>query len=145
LLLHPEGAAKFWKQADLDAVYHYNQSRYVTITTLIIIVAVLKAIMFYVIIKVFLGRKFNLSKPFTDAAKRFVLSLGYLSLGIGFFSLWGANLADGLSQEGVPVPDLRRLKLAGADVWLFMGVVLLTVAFIFKKGVEIQNENDLTV
>ena len=33
----------------------------------------------------------------------------------------------------------------GADVWLFMGVILIIFAMIFKKGIEIQSENDLTV
>jgi len=37
------------------------------------------------------------------------------------------------------------MRLAGADVWLFMGIVLLIIAFIFKKGIEIQSENDLTI
>jgi hypothetical protein len=35
--------------------------------------------------------------------------------------------------------------LGGADVWLFMGVALLVIGRVFKKGIEIQNEIDLTV
>lgn len=41
------------------------------------------------------------------------------------------------------MPDLHYLRLGGADVWLFMGITLLVIAQIFKKGIEIQN--DLTV
>jgi len=145
LMSTPEGAAKFWKEVDLDAVYRYSQSHYVTLTVLMIIAAVLKALMFYFIIKIFYHRKLNLSKPFNEATKRFVLNLGYLSLGIGFFSFWGSKVAEGLAQKGVNIPDLRYLRLAGADVWLFMGIVLFIIAFIFKKGIEIQNENDLTI
>jgi len=145
LTLTPDDAAKFWKQPDLGPVYQYDQSRYVTLATLIIIVVVLKAIMFYVIIRMFHSKKFNLSMPFNITTNRFLLHLGYLSLGIGFFSLWGAKVADRLTQQGVDIPDLRVLKLAGSDVWLFMGVILFVIAFIFKKGIEIQKENELTV
>jgi hypothetical protein len=37
------------------------------------------------------------------------------------------------------------LHLGGADVWLFMGVILYIIAQIFKRGIEIQAENELTV
>ena len=43
------------------------------------------------------------------------------------------------------LPSLQQLKFEGGDVWLFMGVILLIFAMIFKKGIEIQSENDLTV
>jgi hypothetical protein len=145
LMLEPAQAAKFWRQVDLNAVYNFNESRFVTLTALIIITTMLKATMFYVIIQFFYKKSFNLSKPFSETTKRFVLNLGYLSLGIGLFSSWGTGFVEQLVKEGVSIPDLRFLRLAGADVWWFMGIVLLVIAFIFKKGIELQNENELTV
>ena len=43
------------------------------------------------------------------------------------------------------IPVLQDLKLGGADVWLLMGFVILVFAIIFKKGIDLQSENDLTV
>lgn len=43
------------------------------------------------------------------------------------------------------MPDVQYLGLGGADVWLFMGVSLFVIAQIFKRGIEIQSENELTV
>jgi len=43
------------------------------------------------------------------------------------------------------MPDTQHLHLGGADVWLFMGVILFVIAQIFKRGIEIQRENELTV
>ena len=145
LMLEPPQAAKFWRQVDLNAVYNFNESRFVTLTALIIITTILKATMFYMIIQFFYKKKFNLSKPFSETTKRFVLTLGYLSLGIGLFSSWGTGVVEGLVKERVSIPDLRFMRLAGADVWWFMGIVLLVIAFIFKKGIDLQNENELTV
>ena len=145
LMLSPEGAVNFWKEVDLTAVYHYNQSHFVRLASLMIIATVLKALMFYFIVKIFHTKELNLSKPFNEVVKRFVLIIAYLALGIGIFSFWGIKFAGQLANQGVKLPDILQLRFAGADVWLFMGVTLLVIAFIFKKGVEIQNENDLTV
>jgi len=145
LLLNPVGASKFWTEVNLSELYNYNQSRYVTMISLMIIVALMRALMFYLIVKIFYDKKLNLAQPFNEAVKRFILNLAYLALGIGLFSFWGAKFAAGLVAQGVKMPELHYLRLGGADVWLFMGVTLLVIALIFKKGIEIQNENDLTV
>ena len=41
--------------------------------------------------------------------------------------------------------DLYNIKFEGGDVWIFMATILLIFALIFKKGIELQSENDLTV
>ena len=95
--------------------------------------------------KVFYDRKVDISKPFNDVAAKFIQKLAYLSIGIGIFSIWGTKLVNNLVIEGVKIPAIQYLRIDGADVWLFMGVILLVLARVFKKGIEIQNENDLTV
>lgn len=145
LTLSAEGAAKFWRLADLSALYKHNETHFITLSSLVVIVAVLKALLFYVIVMFFYNKQFNLSKPFNDTTRRLLLNLTYLTLGIGIFSLWGANFSDKLVAEGVQIPDLRNMKLGGADVWLFMSMVLAVLASIFKKGIEMQRENELTV
>jgi hypothetical protein len=145
LILSPEDAAKTWREVDLLELYNINQSHFVTVSSLMSIVAVLKAIMFYIIVKAFHSKKFSLSQPFNEPVKRFILILAYLAFGIGFFSSWGTGYVDGLVAQGIKMPGIQHLKLAGADVWLFMGVTLLVIAQVFKKGIELQHENDLTV
>jgi len=145
LLLTPEGAKRFWTQADLSELYHHNLSYYITLTSLMCIAAILKAIMFYFIVRIFYDKKINLSKPFNESIRKFLLTITYLAMGIGFFSLWGTQNVKMILGEGIQIPDLQNLRLDGADVWLFMGVILLVIAQVFKKGIEIQNENELTV
>jgi hypothetical protein len=77
--------------------------------------------------------------------RRFIVNIAWLALGIGLFSFWGAEYTESFVAQGVNMPDLQYLRLGGADVWLFMGVVLLVIGQVFKKGIEIQNEIDLTV
>src|SRR5512133_1889820 len=50
LFYNPFGTGKLWDVMNLAELYNYNQSWYVTIVSLIIITAVLKALMFYLIV-----------------------------------------------------------------------------------------------
>ena len=144
LVLNPNGAANFW-EADFSAVHQYDRGHFAAIALVMIIVAVLKAIMFYLIVKLFVDKKLNIYQPFSPELRRFILNLSYLAIGIGFFSAFGARYADRLSKQEVQMPDLQSLHMAGADVWLFMGVILIVIAQIVKRGIEIQNENNLTI
>ena len=144
LFYNPFGG-KIWDVMDLSELYNYNQSYYVTIVSLIIITAVLKALMFYLIVKIFHDKKFDLSHPFNEPVRKFIINIAWLALGIGLFSYWGAKDTENFVLEGVNMPDIQHLNLGGADVWLFMGVALLVIGRVFKKGIEIQDEIDLTV
>lgn len=86
-----------------------------------------------------------MSQPFSLELKNFIAALCYLSLGIGLFSSAGIHYSEWLISQGVSMPSAEKMRLGGADVWLFMGVVLFVIAQIFKRGIEIQTENELTV
>ncbi|MFN7043556.1 MAG: DUF2975 domain-containing protein [Flavobacterium sp.] len=145
LFINPVGSFSFWNHIDLDSLYQYNQSHFVTLTSLISIIAVLKAILFYLIIKIIHDKKLNLAQPFNKDVNRFIFSVAYLTLGIALFAIWGTRFSENMVQQGVTIPSVQHLKIAGGDVWLFMGITLLVIAQIFKRGIEIQEENDLTV
>lgn len=145
LLYNPAGAANLWMKADLSGLYQFSQSHFVTLTAIMVIAAVLKAIMFYVIVKLFHEKKLDLTAPFNESFGKGLYNLAYLTAGIGIFCLWGTNFSGFIKAQGVELPSLQALRLGGADVWLFMCVALLVFARIFKKGITIQNENQLTI
>ena len=146
LAINPLGAENFWEGADyLSSLYKYDYGHFFVITFTMTIVAVLKAIMFYLIVKLFTSKKLNLSQPFSLDLRRFILTLSYLALAIGLFSYYGFKYSVWLTKQGLETADLQSLHLAGADVWLFMAVILFVIVQIVKRGIEIQNENDLTI
>ena len=145
LSLEPAAASKYWLEVDLSSVYNYNQTYFVILISLMIIATVMKAIVFYFIINLFNDKTLNLSMPFNETVKQFISTVAYLALGIGLFSFWGAKFTEQLVTQGLQMPDVAHLSLSGADVWLFMCVILFVIAQIFKRGIEIQNENELTV
>ena len=146
LLINPNGVSNFWDGADyLSGLYQFDRGYFFVITFMMIIVAVLKALMFYLIVKLFTDKKLNISQPFSVDLRRFVLNLSYLSLGIGVISHVGSEYANWLTEQGLAAADLQALSIAGADVWLFMAVILFVIGQIVKRGIEIQTENDLTI
>jgi len=145
LVLNPVDAQFFWKEVDLSSLYKYNPGHFLVVTMLMSIVAILKALLFYLIVKILHDKKLNLSKPFNREMGRFIFNVSYLALGLGIFAYSGVNYRGWLVTQKVEMPEIQHLGLGGADVWLFMGVTLYVLAQIFKRGIDIQEENDLTV
>lgn len=145
LVINPVNAATFWVGNDLSALYRYDRGYFLVITSLVSIASVLKAIIFFLIVKILHDKKLNLSQPFSHTVRRFILTISCLAFGIGIFTGMGVKYTEWLIIQGVKMPDTHHLRLGGSDVWLFMGVILFIIAQIFKKGIEIQTENELTV
>ncbi|WP_427874676.1 hypothetical protein [Flavobacterium sp. MMS24-S5] len=40
---------------------------------------------------------------------------------------------------------MESLNLEGHSIWIFMAIVMFVVGQIFKRGIEIQSEIDLTI
>ena len=145
LILDPIIAKNLWKLADLSSLFAYDKGYFIAITLLMSIVAVMESLLFYLIVKILHDKKINFKNPFNNEMSKFISSASYLTLGIGFFAIMGVKNVDMLVSKGVTMPDIESLRLGGADVWLFMGITLLVIAQIFKKGVEMQSENELTI
>ena len=141
----PIVAKYFWNKSDFSQLYAYDKGHFIVQLVLISIVTVMKAMIFYLIIKLFYDKKLNLAKPFNSTITGTVSKIAYLCSGAGLFSIWGANYLNWIKEKGISMPDIHQLRIGSGDVWLFMAVVLIVIAEIFKKGIELQNENDLTV
>ncbi len=145
LAINSVDAKHFWPGIDFSALYSYDPGHFFAQTFLMIIVAVMRALIFYLIIKVLHDENLNMARPFNSKMGRFIFNLSYLSLATGLFSWWGVKYAGWFITKGVTMPDIQNMRLGGADVWLFMGVTLFVIAQIFKRGIEIQTENELTI
>jgi hypothetical protein len=144
-IANPAIVSRLWRQVDLSELFKYDQGHFFVLTLTMGIVAVMKALLFFLIIKTLHNKDLNMAQPFNKKVQRFVFSLSYLALLIGVFSWCGAEYAMRLATQGIGMPDTMHLRLGGADVWLFMAVILFIIAQIFKRGIEIQSENELTI
>ncbi len=145
IFINSDLSAHFWGYLDLSKLYHFNQALFVTLTILMSIVTVLKAVLFYIILKIFYANKLDVANPFKTSLGKYIYIIAFCALAIGLFSNWGENLLNSLISQNVTMPYIQDLKIGGADVWMLMGFVVMVFAIIFKKGVDLQTENDLTV
>lgn len=129
----------------LNALYRFDKGQYIAELILISIPGIMKAMIFYLFIRILHNKKLDLAAPFNQSLQHLILLTSCLALGIGLFSNAGANYTEWLASKDVPMPDVNALNFSGGDVWLFMSVILFVIAQIFKRGMEIQSENELTI
>jgi hypothetical protein len=142
---NPAAASHFWNRIDFSQLYQYDKGYFVVIAILISIVACVKAWMFWQIIRLLEQKKLNFSQPFSVELGQFLSIMAFLTLLIGFFSLWGVRYSSWLALKGISMPDIQQMRVDGSDVWFFMSGTLYVITLIFKRGIELQKENELTV
>ena len=91
-----------------------------------------------------LFKSLNTSKPFSQNVSALITKITYFTLSIGIISIIAQEFIDQLSGYGYNVGVVDRYWNDGGG-YLVMTVILFAVAFILKTGIELQNENDLTV
>lgn len=138
-------AGRFWNYLDLSNLYDHDKGHFFAITCMMSIVALLNAILFYLIIKILDSKNLDVKQPFSQKVCRQIFNLAYITIGIGLFAYMGTKYTDWQSSLGVLMPITEKLGFGCSNVWLFMGITLLVIAQIFKRGVEIQEENNLTI
>jgi hypothetical protein len=141
-LYNPEIIPKLYQKLDLTAMYNESQLAFFGIYSFILIVAILKAILFYAVIH--LMHRMDLSKPFSSFVARQISLISYFTLSIGLLSYIARQLTKNLMHHGFVTDSLNQFW-ADSGAFILMGAVIYIIAVIFKKGVAIQNENDLTV
>jgi hypothetical protein len=142
LAINSEGAKNLYMGLNLSGLYDFDKVHYIALASLIIVLSALKALLFYFVVKIFL--KINLVNPFSKDVSLLISKIGYLSLFIGIVTVFASKDCDWLAKQGVSFPDLQSV-LGGAGEFLLLGAVIFIISQVFKRGIEIQTENELTV
>jgi len=141
-LYNPEFVQNLYQKLDLSEMYKESRLAFFGVYSFILIISILKACLFYTVIR--LMHKMDLSKPFNAFVATKISQVSYFTLSIGLLSHIARQLVESLKHHGF-VPDNLDQFWADSQAFILMGAVIYIIATIFKKGVDIQNENDLTV
>jgi len=141
-LYKPEFVKNLYQKLDLSQMYNLSKWAYFGMYGFIMAISILKAYLFYVLIR--LISKLNLSKPFSSYAAYQITKISYYTFAIGLISNLARQIANNLQQSGFEV-DMLNQFLGDSQAYILMAAVIYVIATIFSRGVEIQNENDLTV
>lgn len=138
----PEFVKNLYNDLDLSALYKESKWAFFNIYSFILVISVVKAYLFYILI--ILMHKMDLANPFSAFVSRQISQISYFTLSIGLLSYLGSQVAYALRNEGYVIENVHHYW-EDSQAFILMGAVLYIIATIFKKGVAIQNENDLTV
>jgi hypothetical protein len=141
-LYNPDFVQNPYQKLDLSDMYERSKSAFFSMYSFVLIIAVLKAFLFYIVIR--LITKIDLSKPFNNFVSRQISQISYYTLSIGLLSLLARQSAKNLLHRGYAIDTLNQFWV-DSQAFILMAAVIYVIATIFKKGIEIQSENDLTV
>lgn len=136
--VNSEGAKDLYQGLNLFDLYSYDKLHYTFTVSLLLVLTGLKAYIAYLVIKFFM--KFKLSKPFGNDLTDLFLKISYTALEAGVLALIASGYSKGISKKGIPIP----IDWSGSEILFFAGVIYL-LALVYKKGTDLQMENDLTV
>ncbi len=139
---NPQVLHNLYQKLDLSEMYNHNKWIFLSMYSFILFIAIMKAYLFYMVIR--LLSKFDLSKPFSNFVSDQITQISYTTFSIGIISYIGRQIAESLEHYGYATDNLNPFW-TDSQAFVLMAAVIYAIAAIFKKGVEIQNENDLTV
>jgi hypothetical protein len=139
---NPALLKNLYQKLDLSAMYNRSTATFYSMYTFILVIAFLKAALFYEVIK--LVSKLDLNRPFSSFVSKKITTISYITFSIGLISIVARETANNLSHKGF---DINRLNEFWVDsqAFILMAAVIYAIAIIFKRGIELQNENDSTI
>ncbi|AMQ57921.1 DUF2975 domain-containing protein [Algoriphagus sanaruensis] len=127
---------------DLTELFTQNELYFGILFGLAIGVNGLKAYTFYLITLIF--QYLNLHKPFSQEISRLISKISYYIFAAGILGAIAQGVSDELAKQGFPVTNANQ-QWNDYSAFLMMAAVVFVIAQIFKKGLELQSENDLTI
>ena len=129
-LYNHEFVQNLYQKLDLSEMYNESRLAFFGIYSFILIISILKACLFYIVIK--LMHKMDLKKPFSTFVARQILQISYYTLSIGLLSYIARQLVKNLMHHGF-VPDNLNQFWADSQAFILMGAVIYIIATISKK------------
>lgn len=141
-LYKPEVVQNLYQKLDLIPILKDNEWIFYLLYSFILSISLLKVFLFYIL--VMLMHKMDLQKPFNTFVATQFSRISYFTLSIGFLGYIAGQATKHLNHYGYATSHLDQFW-SDSQAFILMGAVVYIIATIFKKGVEIQTENDLTV
>ncbi|GAB2496275.1 DUF2975 domain-containing protein [Algoriphagus taiwanensis] len=141
-VIDPENSREMILGIDMAQLFSLTKIDFVILYMLTLSIPVLKAFAFYYTLKIF--NRLNLVKPFSQEIASLISKISYLILTIGILGTVAFQYSEILDAKGF---ELNQLQNWWNDnyAYLLMGSIIFVIAQVFKKGLEIQSENELTV
>lgn len=141
-LFNPLVLKNLYQKLDLSEMYEKSKVVFFSMYAFILVIAILKAVLSYEVIK--LVSKLDLSRPFSIFVATQIKKISYITLSVGLFSDVARQIAKSLKHYGFDIDRIDEFWVDG-QAFIFMAAVIYIIYAIFKRGIELQAENDSTI
>lgn len=141
-LISTDAGRKMDPEVDLSGLYRFGVVHYVIIVSLIVLLSALKAYMAYLVVKI--SMKINLAQPFSRRVGTLITQISHAALLAGIIDVVAQSYSKQVLKWDAALPILQRHIGSGGEL-LFLAGIIFIIAQVFKRGIELQAENDLTV
>lgn len=141
-LIQPLISKDLYEGLNLFSLQTQSKWYYITLVTLLISISILKAQLFYTMIRIFI--KIDLIHPFSNGIAKLISKLSYIAFTLGVTQLLSSAFVKWLDPEVFQLMGVDN-HLSGSFEYFLLSALIFAIAQVFKRGVEIQAENELTV
>lgn len=138
LYINPDEVKNLSLDTNLIGLYKYNLRYYAYVMSFMIAISGLQAYIAFLVVKIFL--KFNFLSPFNTNVTLIITTISHFALGTGILAIIANGYTDWLDKKGIAVSN----NWSGGE-YLFLAGIIFIISEVYKKGIEIQTENELTV
>jgi len=141
-LFNPSAAHNFYDGLDLSDLKAFSFWQYLNLVSLLVFLTALKAYLTYLVIMVF--STINFEHPFSAPVATRITKVSHVALGTGFLTLIAGAYSRWLIKTGAVSIEVLR-ELGGSAEFIFLAGIIFMIAQVFRRGIEIQSENELTI
>ena len=142
LFSHSETAGDLYLELNLAELYKDHFGHYICLVFLIIILSALKTYIAFLVTKIFI--KINFETPFNSIAANLLIKISHVALATGILALIAYSYNFWLIRSKASMLNTVPF-VEGSREFLFLAGIIFIIAQIFKKGVAMQTENELTI
>ena len=135
---NPAASKKLYPGLDMSPLMHFNFWHYTGHMALKVTLLILQSCMLLRTIKILSG--INLANPFTMTVAKHLERISAFSLGAGIIAIANNIQASWLKEtHGILLNEMNP------GDFLFSAGLIFIISQVFKRGIELQSESDLTV
>lgn len=138
----PIGAHNIYNGLNLLGLREKHFNHFIGLMSFILLISTLKAYLFYLVVKIFL--KLNFVKPFSIEIAKLIENISFEVFSIAIVGAIAQQYTKRLINLGYDISNAQEFW-NDTGAFLIMAATIYVIAQVFKKGIELQNENDLTV
>ena len=138
----PEFVDNLYQKLDLSLLHQQSKFVFFGMYGFVLFISILKALLFYTVIELLL--KLDLTKPFSSFVSTKISKISYYTFSIGILSYIARQIAESLLIQGYEIDKLSQFWV-DSSAFILMAAIIYIIAVIFKRGIELQEESELTI